>query len=109
LSKKKKKEMEKDKMEKHTLRRPCSSCGKRGVKLWREYSVCNAECLMRLTPTCYACTIAQHPEESIERYLSGKSDQLCGKVPYITTINGEDVYGYFASPPDQYALWKGLP
>jgi len=77
----------------------CTTCGARGLKLWREsHTVLDA-----LTLACADCCAKEgHPVDLSE------SDQTWRRVPAVPTLDGS-YWGYTSVPPEGCAWWKALP
>ncbi len=80
----------------------CSTCGKHGVKQWRQYNT--LACVVELM--CKRCAEADQGKHPVNLE---HCDQIGWMVPAVPTEDGETFWGYSAVPDPGVQWWKRLP
>lgn len=94
----------------------CDVCKKDGRRLWRDYSTF----LSHQTLICASCIhdelIAKAIDEGkmapaafVYKEQYGFTDQCGGRVPAITTEEGDTFWGYSSCPADRIIWWYAMP
>lgn len=89
----------------------CDNCGKKNVRLWREYQTI-ASCT---SLTCQSCSIIREKKECFVeddgrmRDDLGYSDQIGWLVPAVPTEEGDTFWGYTSVPQEGVDWWYSLP
>lgn len=89
----------------------CNTCGASGVKLWREYNVCNpflfcAKCAAESQGKSIA---TMKPDGSRIDEHDFLTDQIGFLVPAIPDEEGIGYWGYTSTPTDGVNWWRALP
>ncbi len=90
----------------------CTTCGKHGCKMWREYNVCADYTEL----VCCDCA-GKSQEKDVSTIDAdgrreteyGRSDQIGWRIPAIPTEEGDTYWGYSSVPQAGVNWWTRLP
>jgi hypothetical protein len=91
----------------------CGTCGKHGVKLWRDYNTF----LDHQALSCADCTAADQHKDISTMQANGSytnadgfpSDQMGWRVPAVPTEENDTFWGYTSVPAAGCEWWAKLP
>ena len=90
----------------------CTTCGKHGCKLWREYQTF-ADHTELVCCDCAAKSqgkdVGSIDQAGMRETEYGRTDQIGWRVPAVPTEEGDTFWGYTSVPLAGVSWWKALP
>lgn len=91
----------------------CQQCGMTGVKLWREAHAYSGPLVLLCVDCCgkHEGIDPATVDEVGDRVRDDGwlTDQIGWWVPAVPDWDGEGMWGYTSSPPDDYERWRKMP